>query len=350
MSRLSDDLKASPEVYAHSWDSQADAVMLIRLGEAELARASFLDQRILSPERPNQWLPRRELTQAVAEAGLGERLGFVFHIGHVGSTLLSRLLGAAPSTVLSVREPAPLRSLAITHADLATPESSVSPEAWDETLDGFLKLWSRTFRPGQTAVVKATSFASELAPGLLQRPSAPCAVLMYARPEAYVASILGGPNSRTEARALGQSRLRRLHRRLGETPWRLWSLSEGELIAMSWAAEMTALAAAQGAAAGRAEWLDFDAFLADPGPGLRAAFERFGPVPPEGELDAILAGPLMRQYSKAPEHAYDARLRGEVLAAGKAENPAEFSLAMAWLDRAGAAHPLVAEALAVGSR
>lgn len=344
MSHLSDDLKRSPELFAHTWDAGADKVLLVRLGEAELAAASFLDQRVLGPQTPGQWLSRRELMAGVAEAGLSERLGWIFHIGHVGSTLVSRLVGALPSG-LSLREPAPLRTLAQAELELVAPESPIAPETWAQTLDGFLKLWSRPFRPEQRAVVKATSVASELAAGLMGRASKPSAVMMTATPEAYVASILGGPNSRVEAKALAGARLKRLHRRLGDAPWRLWEMDEGQVVAMSWAAETTALKAAeQAAGGGRSLWLDFDRFLEAPAEGLAAVCAQLGLEAAPGEIGRLVASPLMRQYSKAPEHAYDAGLRREVLAAGRAENPEAFRSAMDWLDKAAADHPQIAAA------
>ncbi len=44
----------------------------------------------------------------------------------------------------------------------------------------------------------------------------------------------------------------------------------------------------------------------------------------------------MRRYSKAPEHAYDAALRREVLNQARALNAAEIRRGLAWLDRAAA--------------
>ncbi|HEY6621720.1 MAG TPA: hypothetical protein VIY68_19440 [Steroidobacteraceae bacterium] len=56
--------------------------------------------------------------------------------------------------------------------------------------------------------------------------------------------ILGGPNSRQEAKILAPNTIRRLQRRLGHEAWRSTSLSEGEIVALSWACEMSALAEA----------------------------------------------------------------------------------------------------------
>ena len=85
--------------------------------------------------------------------------------------------------------------------------------------------------------------------------------------------------------------------------------------------------------------MDFDAFLEAPAQGLENAFACFGVEAGLSEIEALIAGPLMRQYSKAPEHAYDTALRRDVLAAGRADNLTEFAQGMAWLERAAKDHP-----------
>ena len=76
---------------------------------------------------------------------------------------------------------------------------------------------------------------------------------------------------------------------------------------------MSALAEAASGSGERALWVDFDRFLLSPTPILAAALRHFDlPAKPE-IVAAILAGPDMHRYSKAPEHAYDAQLRSDVL-------------------------------------
>src|SRR4051812_37836226 len=111
MHPLAPSLERSPELFPLSLDVKTDLVNLVRLTEADYARASFLDDRALDRQTARRQLPVGELEAAVADTGLGENCSFIFHIGHVGSTLLSRLLGGHPA-VFALREPAILRSLA----------------------------------------------------------------------------------------------------------------------------------------------------------------------------------------------------------------------------------------------
>ncbi len=344
MNGFAEILARSPELFPHGLDVQRDRITFIRLARADYAAASFLDGRILTARTVGQTAIWPEVAAAIEAAALPERCAFIFHIGHVGSTLLSRLIGAHPGA-FGIREPMLLR----TFAQLAS-EPHCRPQSWsdadvDVRLGGCLKLLSRTFEAPQRPVVKATSLVSALSAALLARASAPKALLMQVSPESYFATILGGPNSRQEAKMLAPGRLRRLHRRIGRDVWQLGSLSEGELLALGWACETSALAVAQRAAGERALRVDFDEFLARPAAVLFAALRHLGVDAAAGEAEAIVAGPDMRRYSKAPEHAYDTALRGEVLNAARAAHGAEIHQGLAWLDRAAAQFAPVQEAL-----
>jgi hypothetical protein len=343
MDDIADVLGSSPEWFPYELALPADGISFVRLKKADYERASFLDARLAAAPGAKQMLSFDQIAAAIAAAPLAECRGYIFHIGHVGSTLLSRLVGAHASA-FSLREPMILR----TFAQLAAaPEER--PREWrddsDVRLSLCLKLLSRTFEPRQTAVVKATSFVSELSAGLVSRTSRPRAVMMYVAPESYLATILGGPNSRQEARMLAPARLARLHRRIGMAAWQLTSLSEGEMLALSWACEMSALAEGVHAGSDGALPLDFDQFLRRPAPLLRSVLRHFGIDASEEEVRAILGGPDMYRYSKAPEHAYDADLRREVLNEARAEHGAEIRRGLQWLDRAAAQFTAVREAL-----
>jgi len=330
MDELAEELGRSPELFPYALDLPSDGVTFIRLKKSEYERASFLDARLLTPQISQRALAWTQLGQAIDSARLDERCGFIFHIGHVGSTLLSRLIGAH-GAVFSLREPLILRAFA------QLGDEGAPPRVWPDfsARVGFgLKLLSRTFETRQLAVVKATSFVSELAAELLSRASMPRAVLMFVSPESYIATILGGPNSRQEAKLLAPSRLRRLHRRIGAEIWQLADLSEGEVLALAWACEMSALAQAADSSGGRVCRVDFDRFLADPAALLLSVLQHFGIPAAATEVRAILEGPDMRRYSKAPEHAYDAALRRDVLNQARTLHAVDIRRGLAWLDRA----------------
>jgi len=334
MDTLSRTLARSPELFPHSLDPRAETVSMIHLTEADYAKASFLDARILSPATRGRTIRLAELMAAVSQAALQESCNFIFHIGHVGSTLLSRLLGQHPR-IFSLREPLILRTLA------QEDERGTA----DAHLATFLKLWSRSYAADQRALVKATSFASNLAGTVLARSYAPKAIFLFVPAQIYLATILGGPNSRQESKMLAPSRLKRLHRRLGREPWTLSALSEGETIAMSWACEMTALTAAP---TPHVHWLNFDNFLAEPAGSLATCLQHLDTEASADQIRGILASPDMRTYSKAQEYDYDAKLRADVLNQARATSGGEIRRGVAWLEQAAKEFPEIGEALRFG--
>jgi hypothetical protein len=323
------DLASSPALFPVQ--DRGGEVQLVRLDEAAYARASFLDERVMA-EAPVAG-PRSWAEVDAAARGLGLRADFIFHIGHVGSTLMARLLGEHPA-VFSLREPGLLRPLAD-----AWPDPAAEARA-----DLLLRLFSRTWRPEQTALIKATSFVSELADDLLSRDAQARALAMGAAPPSYLRGILGGPASRQEIGLMAPRRLVRLERRLGRhLGGAIAPQSEGEAAAMTWLCETLCLHTAAERHGARVLWLDFDRFLDAPATGLSAAFAHLGAAAEPDFIAALVSGPLMRRYSKGPEHAYDANLRREVQAQADREHGAEVRAGMDWLQRMANAHP---EALA----
>jgi hypothetical protein len=319
----------SPRRLPFELDLTGERLGFVELSEDDYRAASFLDQRILAG-RSTDWAPWREIEEGARE--LIRDCDFIFHTGHVGSTLLSRLLGHSPA-VFSVREPAILR-------DLAT--MAEGPDR-DARLEVILTLLSRVWRPSQRGLVKATSFVSELAPRLLSLAPEGRAILMFAAPQAYIAGILVGDASRRELGVLAAPRLERLRRRSGGA-WSLERMGEGERAAMSWACELMALDEAARSTPDRVRWMDFDRFLANPAPAIRDALVHLrGQAPPDLVAD-IVRSPDFGRYSKAPEHAYDADLRREVIARGGALFAPEIERGLAWLNALGSSWPPFAAA------
>ena len=335
-------LAATPLWFPQVLDPVTDRLLLVEKGEAEYRDAAFLDERSLKPGRARHGVEWWHLAAAFPPAARRD-VQYIFHIGHVGSTLVSRLLGELPG-ILSLREPLILRVFADRLGERGQAEALWDPESIPGRLDLLTALLSRTFRPEQRALVKATSFVSEIAADLV--PPGSRALLLYARPERYIETILAGPNSRQELAMTAQDRLRRLHRSAGGERWTLWEMGEGERVAMAWAAEMASLERAAAALpAGSATWLDFDSFLAAPAPALGRLAGFFSvPLDPAG-AEHLAADPLMRRYSKAAEYEYSAELRESVLAEARREQSGTIAAALRWLDGAARDCPPVAAAL-----
>jgi hypothetical protein len=274
--------------------------------------------------------------RAAADAVDGES-DFIFHIGHVGSTLLARLLGRHPR-LFALREPAILRSVATLRAETAFPDALLT----------MLKLYARVWRPGQRCLVKATSFVADLGPQVLDCFPSARAILMVTAPQVFIATLLAGEASRPELPKVTSARIGRLSRRLGE-PLFSGAASEGEMAAVGWACEMCALADIAYRFPSRILWLDFDRLLADVPSGLLKVARHLDPRFSAADVAVMLSGPELSQYSKAPEHAFDARRRHEVIGAAMHRHNQEIERGIAWLDRAAQAHPAIARASQVAA-
>ena len=319
-----DDLCRSPRWYPLQVASPS-TVNLVALDEEAYRAASFLDERLLTRELPQAICDFSILDGAAAR--LEPSASYVFHIGHVGSTLISRLVGMHEA-LFSVREPALLRVF-------ADPRARPPIE-----LNSLLSLLARTWRTDQRAVIKATSVVNQAAEHILGGIRRPAAIFIYVSALNYLRGILAGPNSRLESKALAPGRRSRLERRIGTKAMPAIQ-SEGEQVAMNWLSEMTALHLAAMRFEQQVLWTDFDGFLRDPVIGLQAIFRALGVNCPESEIVALTAGPIMHQYSKAPEHEYDADLRREVLASADLEHGAEIKRGLAWLAQAAGGSALV---------
>jgi hypothetical protein len=198
-------------------DPAEGAARLVAMDRGSYRAASFLDDRFLQAPVDAQIVPWTLIEEAVSGEMRRDARWFV-HIGHVGSTLVSRLLGEIEG-VLSIREPRLLRDLALTPADVRGRYLAPVP-----------KLMSRTFAEEEVACVKATSFASEIAPELV--PPGQRSLFLYATPRNYIASILAGENSVKEMQILAGSRAQRLNARGIYLP----AQNEAGMAALGWAA------------------------------------------------------------------------------------------------------------------
>jgi hypothetical protein len=313
---------------AQALDPAAGNARLIAMDRDSYRAAAFLDDRVLEQPVDAQIVPWPKVEAAVTET-MRDDARWIFHIGHVGSTLLSRMLGELDD-VLAIREPRLLRDLALS-----------PPEIRERYVAAVPKLMSRTFAADEIACVKATSFVNEVAPQLV--PVGERALFMFATPRNYIASILAGENSTMDLRMNAGARARRLATRVSSIgPAR----NDAELAAIAWACEMTALeAAAADMTDRRIHWADFDKMLGDMSTGLRRIADHFGSAADGVKLDAIASGPLTKRYSKALEYEYSADLRRELLAEAEQHHGKQIESALALLRSAAEKSPLLARAI-----
>ena len=188
---------------AQAYEPSSGLVRLVAMSELTYRAASFLDDRMLQSSVLVETRPLAEIAAALPPAGRHDAR-WIFHIGHVGSTLLSRLLGELDG-VLAVREPRILRDLALMPDG---PQQATAPV--------IRQLVSRTFGAGRSRWSKRP--VSSAKSPRYWCPPGERALLLYATPRNYIASILAGPNSLKELERLTNVRAERMAGRVGGLP------------------------------------------------------------------------------------------------------------------------------------
>lgn len=308
---------------AQAVDPRAGLIRLVEMTPEDYRAASFLDDRMFQKQRTSHLLQWGSVANSVPESARRDAR-WIFHISHVGSTLIARLLGELDG-IVSVREPRALRDLTFFPADVRA--------RFIPTLQA---LFSRTFDPDGTALIKATSFVSEIAGELIaDRP----ALFLYTTPRSFISGILAGENSRKELAGRAEQRSDRLSARGIALPS---PRSEADMAAAAWASEMTALETADGR---NVRWADFDRVLDDIHGflGELVQFLVFQATP--DRLSEIANGSLMRSYSKATEYEYSPDLRRRLLTEAEARHRSDIESALAMLDAASETAPVLRKAL-----
>jgi hypothetical protein len=311
------DFAAGADIFPHQYRPLLDQILLVRLSSQTVRGASFLDERVLPAGAQGAWFDAEAVAKAAANFP-DTCVSYVFHAGHCGSTLVSRLLAAASDTA-SLREPLPLRALAFDLAEQGG--AALSPEMFAALLGLLEKIWARG---ADGAVIKATSICTGLAERALARPNRK-GIYVTQPPQIHLAVLLAGKNAAGDLRAFAQMRWRRLNAMTPLPPLADYSL--GEMAALAWLTEGAAASAAA------LPIFDFENLLTNPAPSLADMAAALDVAAPPGRIEAAVSGPILKHYSKSPDHAYDAALRNDIISQSQRDNGEEIRKGMTFLER-----------------
>lgn len=349
LNSIGDELRALLPVSADAYLQKIDLVrglgLVIRLDAGIYRSASFLDDRILGPSTQGSWLSGIHMTEAARQIASPRPVHFIFHTGHVGSTLLSRLLDET-GVVLSLREPLPLRSIADAHDLLGLPESLLSEAQFSALLDMTLCLWSRGYDWTRAVAVKATSSAGRVATPLLNARPRSLAIYLNLPAEPYLATLLSGQNSPEDLRGHGPGRIRRLQARCRAPLAPLHAMSLGELAALGWLAETMSQQDARRRFPDRVLAVDFEELLSSLRDGMARILGFLGLPTDARYLAGLEANPVLKRYSKAPELPFTPAARKALLDDTRRDQCGEIDKGLAWLERLARADDTVASVMA----
>jgi len=316
--------------HLYQFDFTAGKSEWLPLSEAQFRNASFLDQRLLTVAPSPFAVPLAALLSMTAFSAAAQA-NFIFHIGHCGSTLLSRAL-AATTNVLPVREPLALRQLSQLQGEL--PENE-----WMQYLQFALAAHGRPFHAGQTCMIKATSTCNSLIQPVAELLPRSRMLLLHVRLESFLAGMLGRQEPARDLQGHAATRLREWQTLTGQVLSQpAGNFSESQLAALSWLTSMARLLQASGTNDRQFLLLDFEDFLAAPETGLERLIEFFQLQDSSQEI--LQAWPeISLAYSKQPEQPYSAFNRTRSLARGRSQRGKDIQLGLDWVRELIQQHP-----------
>lgn len=299
------DLFTSPRMYPWRIDLISGSALFVEMNEASYRSSRFLDHRIVRPE------------SLAIEVGIDKLLAkfktekndlpnktmsVIFHTGYCGSTLLSRCIEeTSPSIVL--REPDPLKSLALQKSELA--RDIERQQEWDQLMRLLVFLWSRTFSPEQRPVVKSTSFCINLMPDLLRLDSRYRAIFLYSPLKEFLLSTVKDPLRSEEARfklQVSAPFTKSLFDKLGPT-LEVDQLSDMQAVALLWCAYVGQYVdlIEKGEYSDQIRAIDFNQLLSQPVVILEIMYEFLGASIPRASIQNITSSDVWSTYSKAKD-------------------------------------------------
>ena len=298
------DLYTSPDHYLHSFD--ADNAIVVPMDRAAYHRSIFLDGRISPAAGQAMALPVAALAQGTRAP---QPTSWIFHMAHVGSTLLARALDD-PEASLVLREPLALRQVAI------------QPD--DQRLAIVAAMLGKRYRADAPTLVKANVPVNFMLPKLTAIDPNARAILLYLPLRDYLLAILRSDSHRNWLRNVTAF----LAPYLGD----LSASSDAERGAALWLAQVDAFAGAL-AAMPNACALNAEQFFAEPEAVLNAAAAHLAvPIGPAA-IAATVAGPLFASNAKNPTLAFDNRQRIARRDDLQCSMSAELDAAQQWIRR-----------------
>lgn len=335
------DLISNQAFYLHDINHLQASFMAMR--EEDFQSSSFLDGRISRPKEAAQF--KLNLDAVLSSPAWTTRQAlhpqaYIFHLSHVGSTLLAKALGES-ATCLALREPAPLRYLTGQLAEAGQPHSWLSADKFNALLGYVEHHLGRPLGARTEVLVKCTSWVNEIAHLLLKQEQAR-AVFLYCKLEKFVVNILKPGGGLVDLMGGAAQRIKRLNR-LQSTVVDVKALSNGEVAAMTWVCEMLTLSQAGQGRQHAPTWMDFDEYLLDAVAGTAQAAHSLGLHWDAADTQRLVASNTLNKYSKTDgTKSFTPQDRFNDLAKLKAEFASEIDKALTWIEPWLLRHPELA--------
>ena len=322
-----EELFHSPDMYLLEFTEQQ--ALFVLMTRESYNRSIFTDRQRIVPARPaGRGINLDKLLQYPEIDSVQQPLRFVFHLAHGGSTLLARALDL-PGRSLVIREPAPLRQLAIER--LATHPMLFNQEHWMHRLRLVTGLLGRRYRESEPVLVKANVPVNFILPEVLSVHEDSCGIMLYSGLKQYLAAVLKSPDHHRWVVNV----IRQLAGGVKQIPAlssvMVDKLSPPEAAACLWFAQMSKYVQALESHS-NLRTLVSDVFFEQPEATLQAASDLMGLGFSAVEIQEIVAGALFTSHAKKPGIAYDNAARKSEYRRQLADNQQLISAGMGWAD------------------
>ena len=288
-------------------------------------------QRIFSADTQGAWFPLETLLETTVGLTVRRTPNFIFHIGHCGSTLISRLLGELPQ-IFSLREPITLLALAVILRELGAADAPLNRDTWKQLLTMSLTLLSRTYHADDKPVIKLTSAAGNLLGPVLKTHADSKALLLYVDLETYLTTMLRAEAPRENLRAYAGAWHTDFQQLTGHSDIAPAPLDDNHQVVINWLAMLLTFNQVTAQHLGRILWLNFDTFLGAPTKHLQAATDFFNLQLPLSAISKLVQSPLMNRYAKDPQQIFDAHVRRRELDDARQHLEVEIRTALDWAE------------------
>ena len=275
-----------PAWLAHRYDPAKDVVHFINVPRKDHREATFLTDEFLPAHASPIGLDRGV---AIAAAGSGSPLHFIFHSAYCCSTLLASALDIE-GTAFALKEPVILNDIS------GWRRRGGPPAQLARALDSALTLLARPFDEPETVIVKPSNVVNPFIQAMLAMRPGSRALLLYAPLRAYLGSI-------ARKGMWGRLWVRELFVKIadgglldyGFSSEELFRQTDLQIAALGWLGQHRLFAAVAEHYPDRVRTLDSEAFLAE----VERTLDRLG-VFFGIDIDAvaIAAGDTFKRHSK----------------------------------------------------
>lgn len=327
-----DGFRNNPDYLLQNFNFHTKLGLVVKLNESDYRAASFLDARVFTSATQGIWFPLDQLCETAMASPAAEIPYYIAHVGHCGSTLISRLLAELRGN-LPVREPMALLSLALMRRNLGLPTAWIDAAQWQRYYKLAIRTLARTYHLGERALIKLTSTAGNLLPVLSSTARAvPQMLLIYIRPKPLLTVMLRTSGMRDSVRVYSTLWVTDFRRLTGRTDIRLSEPDDAWQVVIKWLTLMLLFVQAKTAYPSEVRMLDFEEFLHNPARELGAIAAHFGLAATPARARDLANRLLMHSFSKIPAQIFSADQRKRELHEARVQYANEIESGLRWAE------------------